>query len=752
MQKVSGVVTNEEIKNNNVRWYWIKEKNGNKMKYVTFNNMKLMFHYNIVVKYRIKKDDNYGDSLIIESVKYKSIITDTERIKKILLQHIGLKKATVVKIMKKYGTETINELISTKKWGVKINEFETKKIIKFQEMDIMGKYQNFFNKFSIKYEDKWMEKLNNVFDGDTEKILENPYDLYKHCGIKFTIVDNIGVQLGYVDSQERTICAIDYIYKKFDKQGLMYASEYEINKILEMENIRNIMDKLKNNLIKIIQNNKIYYTSERMYKMEKYVENYCNNLKNRKIKKNKKYKRAEMMLRTQLDEKQLDAIDMIMNNNLCIITGPPGTGKSYVISTACKYLDEKIIVLAPTGTAVEKLKIDINKNCPEKKIECKTIHSYLMSKETQSNAIIFVDEMSMVSLELFYNFVNFVEKNLNSVRLILSGDKNQLPSIGSGEIFNDMIMYGDISTTILIQIHRTKNKTIIENAKRVLAAENIIPDDDAIIFVESEKNKIEDELKKIMDNKTYGILKNNSCVLIPQRGKGICTNDFNRILQNYYNPDGKKLCSTKLFEIRRDDKMINKKNDYEKGVYNGSILTAREYKYSKITNRKRVPYEQVYINDEFVGETIYTEYEYKNNEKFNHELKCRYHTDETNLRKGKVKKYLKDELNKLELSYAMTVHSAQGKGYETVIIILHSSTYHKLLTRKLLYTALTRAKKRCIIIGDKLAQEKCKKEDTPRVTNLFRTQEVIDDNEYDYEINSEDSSGIDVDKIEFLED
>src|SRR3984885_10964164 len=384
------------------------------------------------------------------------------------------------------------------------------------------------------------------------------------------------------------------------------------------------------------------------------------------------------------DKNQIDAISNAIRHSISIITGAPGTGKSYIINKIIKELHKhnKIYLLAPTGTAVERLR---NENVNSKyNTEIRTLQSFLylhkknikkeenkkeknkkenneqfMSiQELYSNYnefIIIIDEMSMVDLYLFYKFMNQISIIFDKIILILIGDKNQLPSIRGGNVLNDLIISGQIKCTVLNKIYRQKKIVISNNAKLVLNGENIQPDDNNFIYIKTNTKKM---MKINLFNviKKYKINYENSSILIPLRKKGICVDKYNLILQNYYNPiDSHSIQNDKNeFQFRIGDKIMHGKNNKDKDIYNGSIL--------------------------FVESTI--------NEKSLPNIRCQYYQSETKQGNYRLIEYkTNDEItdNKLNLSYATTIHKAQGKGYDTVVIIIHSSMTHCLYRNLLIY-------------------------------------------------------------------
>jgi len=765
MIKLQGIAFNETAMKNNTWRYTIEDSKSKKHYLISFNDYRIIMHYNIKVLYVIKpnKNTDYDDSKIIQNVKYLKITTNMKHIKHILYDIISLTSPTIRQIIEEFGEKSMEVIINEfdkispmptiddfgsdtdNEDQIQISNEDYKKITEYRKCDSIHVLQNFFYEMDIKYNHKWYDKIMKHYELDSDfsidKIKNKPYDLFFNCNLPFDIVDSIGLKLLSKYHPDRIQSIIKYIYKKLNSEGVLYLSKEKIVAYCEKKKII-IDDKLSKLLIsslkRITKKNKFYYTSHETYFMEKYVEMFCGKFMNNEIDVPNDYNREKLVETTMLQSEQLDAIDMIIKNNISIITGAPGTGKTYVIAHSCNQLEINI-VLAPTGGAVQKLKYEIGRIFSDNKLDdnkhrrrpiCKTINSFLCNEKNYDDIPIniFIDEMSMVSLSLFYKFLISLKK-IKCMRLVLSGDKNQLPSIEGGNIFEDIINFSEFPCLELKKQHRTDKKIIISNAELILNGLDIQPDNDVVIFNESNtKEEIYDNLWKNLSNPKYKIRTDNSSILIPQRERGICSDYYNKRLQDYYNDKSEKICSNKKFDFRIGDKVINKKNDYQKEVYNGSILTTKNYIYKEIKKNNDKTLDILkFNNNKIVKHEKYTENKYRANQQFDHKLVCLFHENEKDLTKGEIRNYTKDELDMIELAYATTVHAAQGKGYDNVIIILHSSMYQPLLTRKMFYTAVTRSSKRCIIIGDKTSLNYCKKKDLPRVTNLFQNNT----NDYD---------------------
>lgn len=758
MVKINGIIITENPTSSPSVWkYNILEKDN--IHHMTYFGDQLMTHYKVCIEYETKENFTYKNDIYnkyITKVIYLNLITDVKYIKNILID-IGISSTNL--ILKKFGKNTLEYIFNDadKLQILKLSDHDYKKIKILIDKDIFRIYNNFFCENGVKFNQKWIKILQNRYGTDLNKIISNPYDLIK-CEISFKLVDIIGLKYKLKTDPQRINAMANYIYKKLDKKGIIYATESEIKDMCKIEKIVEIDNIVKNLfldiLCAIVVNNELYYTTNIMLHRERYIEMVCRELKNKKVNKIK-YNPYEIFDNNVQDKHQKAAIDMIMTENISIVSGAPGTGKTSVIAKSSYFFDSgTTIVLAPTGTAVEKLKLDINQIYKSKneylKIklnapECMTMHSFIYNSEQNLKySTVYIDEMSMVPMTLFYDLLKIIS-GINNLKLILTGDKNQLPSIGGGNILTDLIRY--LPLRELKTIHRSKTITINENALLVLNGQDISTDDDSLIFEKVDtlgvdiNNEIAKKLLEVI--KKYDMKHNDTSIIIPQKAKGVCTRIFNKILEEHYNKDAKILYEyennfednkTKI-TIRLNDKLINKKNDYKKNIYNGSILTAKSYSYNKIIKKDDNLYVSTIENGVTVREILYNKKNYKSIYKeghvFNHILACLYHQKEDDLENGIeicfsgiTKTEFHSQLKNIELAYATTVHSAQGKGFNNVIIILHSTMYIKLLSRKILYTALTRTKLRCVIIVDKSTVRSpmylCKRFDDPRVTNLFQ--------------------------------
>lgn len=376
----------------------------------------------------------------------------------------------------------------------------------------------------------------------------------------------------------------------------------------------------------------------------------------------------------QLAQKQKEAIKACLHHGVLVLTGGPGTGKTTVIKGILSILKAqglKIRLAAPTGRAAKRL----SETTGQKAL---TIHRLLeannlaqddnlqlgFSKDIDDQLdadVIILDEVSMVDIVLMHHFLNAVP---DGCRIILVGDTDQLPAVGPGSVLKDIIRSQKIPAIRLDEIFRqAQTSMIIQNAHIINAGR--LPDlrkqYSDFVFYElnddtSITQKILDLCTKDLPHEGFDVLKDVQ-VLSPMHRFLCGVENLNLILQEQLNPKKNQdelKYSSQTFRV--GDKVMHIRNNYQKNVFNGDIGFIQDINNEKLT----VDY-------------------------FDH-----------------IVTYEKNELNELTLAYASSVHKSQGSEYKVVIIPL-STSHYIMLQRNLLYTAITRAKQKVIIVGSKKA-------------------------------------------------
>lgn len=365
---------------------------------------------------------------------------------------------------------------------------------------------------------------------------------------------------------------------------------------------------------------------------------------------------------------QKDAIKGAIENNFFIITGGPGTGKTTIIKAIVMILKdildlshEDIALLAPTGRASKRMAESVG-------APAYTIHKYLKwNKETESflideynkssEKVVIVDESSMIDIFLFSSLLKGLKLN---VKLILVGDANQLPSIGPGDLLNDLLHISTIKNKYLNTIYRVKEGSYItylaNDIKNRKHFDKFPTNYSDFKFIESSDDDIKKYLSEIVNKAVEkGIHSENFQVLAPMY-KGINGIDsLNSMMASIFNPDAEKfIIGDKYYRI--NDKVIQLVNDVDNNVYNGDIGYIRDI---------------YYLDKKMVVEIDYS---------------------------GNIVEYKSGEFDKFNLAYAVSIHKSQGSEYANVVIILARS-FNRMFYNKLIYTAVTRAKSSLIILG-----------------------------------------------------
>lgn len=624
----------------------------------------------------------------------------------------GVGEATAKRIIKTFGEETINILKNEPKKLALVKGISEEKAQKisddFVENQEMWKIVGFLEKFHIGAQNakKVYEKLGV---SSIEKIKEDPYllvDIAK--GVDFRQIDQMAIRIGITpDNNRRVQTGIKY--------GLIRSTNNGNSCVLEtnlIEYVQSLLDvnseTIEDNLIELKTKGEIVYELReneewvylaRFYETEQEIAYRLRKLEQSKnIKEIKNIeaalKKIEKESEIELSEKQKEAIEEINKNNVLIITGGPGTGKTTIIKTIIDIYEnrgKKVILAAPTGRAAKKMTEATGK-------EASTLHRLLCIGKLDDDGIyqrhdefqgepidadvIVVDELSMVDMFVMNYLLKCVYQG---TKLVLVGDIDQLPSVGPGSVLKDLIESETIQTVHLDKIFRQAAKSkIILNAHRVNKGEPFLGKED----IEQEtnqdffyiKHKTQEEILKEVITLCTGRLEKfgnydffqNIQILTPTKKGLLGTKELNKELQAYLNPnlDGRPEKSNSGAIYRTGDRIMQIKNNYDmtwdrendagtteygEGIFNGEFGTI-----TKISEKDKVV--EVKFDD------------------------------------NKVAWYEFSELDQIEHSYAITIHKSQGSEFDVVIMVAPVAA-PMLLTRNLLYTGITRAKKLLIIIG-----------------------------------------------------
>lgn len=525
-----------------------------------------------------------------------------------------------------------------------------------------------------------------------EKVKDNPYRLSTEIdGIGFKKSDAIAQKMGLdINAPTRIASGIEFTLEQvarmghscYPVEGLIKEAAMLLGVAFEsVETALNVLASEGRVILKLLTHKtsapKTFVWSKMNYDYEKDIAEEVQRLQifddvfeetNLELAIEKSSKKHGITLAVQQEEAVIKSIE----DKLHIITGGPGTGKSTitkVVLDICLETTDSIVLAAPTGRAAKRLS-EITKR------EASTIHSLLTfdfvtryfrkNKYDQLDCeVLIIDEASMIDAFLMSALLKAIPDNC---KMILVGDVDQLPSVGAGNVLNDLIQSEQVPVTRLTEIFRQAiNSQIVINAHKI--NQGIFPniatekDSDFFFITERQPERLIQHVLGLIDKrlpKAYNLHKLKDIQLLCPMNKGkIGSVEFNRILQLNLNPKKKNeetgVGHRKFVE---GDKVIQTRNNYDKGVYNGDIGYLK----------KVIEVDKIVVV-EFEGKEV--EYEFT-------------------------------ELLELDLAYAVSVHKYQGSESPCIILPIHES-YNRLLFRNLLYTGITRGKRLVILVGTKEA-------------------------------------------------
>ena len=624
----------------------------------------------------------YGEQYSVESYEI-SIPSDTESLIIYLSSGLfkGIGSKTAEKIVEKFGSETLDVIK---------NDYESLSLVSGMTMK---KALMIHSKImESEYNQDLIIKLNGY--GFTVKEAINLSTIYG-SGLLDIINDNVYELLDYISFDKLDLIFLNN-HDEFDKRRVsalikhnIYTMCYESGDTLVTKEELFIKMKrcFKSNfnadtfivyLNKSIENGDVieinnYISLFEFYDTETSIINDINRLNSIKNvideKKIKKYiDKYEKKYKINFNDDQIEAIIESIKNNFYIITGGPGTGKTTIIRAIVEILEDycniekkDIALLAPTGRSAKRISESV---CAPSY----TIHKFLKwNKENETfgideynkahEKVVIVDEASMIDIFLFSSLLKGLRIN---VKLLLIGDANQLPSIGPGDVLNDLLSVNNIKSKTLSKIYRVKDGSYItylandiKNVKNFTSFDNNYSD---FKFIESSDENIKKYLKEICNNvKNKKVNIENFQVLAPMY-KGINGIDsLNDLMANIFNEsDTKYQIGDKYYRV--GDKVIQLINDVENNVFNGDIGYIKRI---DSIDKKLV------VTIDFDGNKVI---------------------------------YKSGELDRFTLAYAISIHKSQGSEYDNVVIVLAKS-FKRMFYNKLIYTAVTRAKSSLIILG-----------------------------------------------------
>ena len=629
-----------------------------------------------------KVDKRYGNQFVVqtwEEVMPATLYGIEKYLGSGLVKGIGPKYAQL--IVSKFGLETI-EIIETdiqrlyevpgigKKRVEKIQEsWEKQKDIKNVMLFLQG--YGVSTAYAAKiYRQYGKESIDTVKD--------NPYRLADDIwGIGFKTADGIANKMGYENNDPRRCkSGINYTLSELADEGHVYAEEEQLVKSAK-ELLQADEEPIRSAMAEMVQAEELKTDGEAIYLPPFYfaevgtanrllalLENKTTNL----FAKTFNIDEISKSTGIEYDEVQIQAIKQAVDSKVMVLTGGPGTGKTTTtqgIIAALKNMGLKILLAAPTGRASKRMSEATG-------MEAKTIHRLLEYnpkdgyKRNEENPLegdaLIVDECSMIDIVLMNNLMKAIP---TSMRLVLVGDIDQLPSVGAGNVLRDIIDSERIPVIRLTRIFRqAQSSRIVMSAHAINQGQ--FPDtsngkETDFFFMQMEEPEMvaENIVKLVKERlpKAYKQPISNIQVLTPMQRGVVGASNLNISLQAALNPSQLAL-NRGGYSFKLNDRVMQLRNNYDKEVFNGDLGYVS----------------QVNMEDR----TLQVDFD------------------------GKLVEYEVSELDELTLAYATTIHKSQGSEYPIVVMPV-LMTHYVMLQRNLIYTGITRAKKICVLLGTKKA-------------------------------------------------
>ncbi len=611
----------------------------------------------------------------------------------------GIGPGLAKKIVNIFGAETLNVIENNPYRLSEIKGISRKKCDEIAEeakkLFSLRSVTSFLSQFNIK--PKYAMSAFRRYGGNSMEMIKlNPYILCSDgIDVEFGRADSVAMGLDIPrNSHKRIIAGIHYILRAFSERGhtcmlvehLLKVAADRLN-ISEKEFYAAYNAAMEDNeLFCYIIDDKEYVYLPDFYYAEQFIADRINVIRDFIAPEDFNYDTLidieESEKKIKYEEKQRLAITTAVSRGLMVLTGGPGTGKTTTLNAIISIFEkrgDKVYLAAPTGRAAKRMSELTNR-------EAKTIHRLLEvvydstgrsifahnEKNPLECDVIIIDEMSMVDCVLFEKLLRALQLGC---RLIMVGDFHQLPSVGAGNLLKDIISSGAVPVVQLTEIFRqAQQSSIVTNAHKIVSGtypDLTRKDSDFFFFKRNDFGNVVDLIVDLTKRRLPNAYKYSPMddiqIISPSRIGTVGTVELNKILQEKLNPPSKDKaeCKGYLYTYRVGDKVMQTRNNYDivwkkdkelgTGVFNGDIG-----KIESISTGSKT----VQINFD-----------------------------------GRTATYTFDLLPQVELAYAITVHKSQGCEFEAVIMPV-MDVFKKLSYRNLLYTAVTRAKKLLILIGD----------------------------------------------------
>ncbi len=671
---------------------------------------------NVIVEGDFVSHDSFGRQLKMQHYEVVAPRSEDEQLRFLSSGVIkGVGPAMAKRIIAKFGEDSLRVMTEEPERLMEVRGIGEAKAITIGEQMMLRSFQRqiIMDLTSLGVTTNMAIRIYNEYGDDTMRIIrQNPYRLAEDInGIGFRMADEIAVRMGgNTDSDFRISCGLLYVLSMAEGMGHTYLPKDELL-MQAAELLGTSMEAMEANIQNMIMDGRLKQRGDRfyrkfMYRMEDQVAGALIEL-DRALEGSEGATEKELIALEKkenmtLSESQRKAVALASKRGVFVLTGGPGTGKTTTIRMMIRYFEDmgyEVALAAPTGRAAKRMTEACGRGA-------RTLHrllevnggsydeddrgtGYARFERNPDNPleydVIIVDEMSMVDISLMYNLVRAISQG---TRLVMVGDENQLPSVGPGNVLRDIIASDCFSQVTLKTIYRqAESGDIVWNAHAIRRGEAVHADNKNsrdFFFIEREdsdhiiatiRSLVKEKLPKYVDADSFDIQ-----VLSPMKKGNLGVERLNRVLQMFLNPESENRLEKQYGEriFREGDKVMQTKNDYQMewevrgkygirvdsgtGIFNGDLGVIRS------------------IND--YNSTMTIEFD-----------------------DGRMVDYPYKMLDQLDHAFAMTIHKSQGSEYPAVIIPLLDGP-RMLYTRNLIYTAVTRAKKCVVLVGDEAVFQK----------------------------------------------